>query len=151
MKSLKKLGVIIGFVFLMAVAAFAATKKVSGPQDVPAFPGTLVNARYVYVASYDGDQFNPRLLPEDRRAIATVQDALQKWGKFVLVYEPRQADVVLLVMSRPSEDVLAVYDGHGWGENSQYLWRMMGHSGLQPGESPFVTDLEKAFDQATTK
>jgi hypothetical protein len=149
MKNLKKSSVIVAIVLLMAAVAFAETKK--APQIVPAFPGTLVNARYVYVASYDGDQFNPRLLPEDRRAIGTVQDALQKWGKFIIVYEPRQADIVMLVMSRPSEDVLAVYDGHGWGENSQYLWRMMGHGGLQAGESPFVTDLEKAFDQATVK
>jgi hypothetical protein len=26
------------------------------------------NARYVYVASYDGDQFDPNLLPEDRQS-----------------------------------------------------------------------------------
>ena len=43
---------------------------------------------FCYVTSYDGDQFNPNLLPEDRQAIATVQDAMQKWGKFTLVYEP---------------------------------------------------------------
>jgi hypothetical protein len=28
---------------------------------------------------------------------------------------------------------------------------MMGRSGLQTGEVPLVTNLEKAFDQATTK
>jgi hypothetical protein len=120
------------------------------PQSVPPFPGTLVNARFVYVTSYDGDQFNINLLPEDRQAIATVQDAMQKWGKFTLVYEPHQADIVLMVMSRPSEDVLAVYDAHGWPGN-QYLWRMMGRGGLQQGESPLVTSLEKVFALATTK
>src|SRR5580700_6194711 len=137
---------------LSATLALAAPKspKANSPQNVPAFPGTLVNARYVYVTSYDGDQFNPNLLPEDRRAINTVQDAMQKWGKLVVVYEPRQADVVLMVMSRPTEDVLAVYDAHGWPQN-QYLWRMMGRSGLQTGETPLATNLEKAFDQATTK
>ena len=105
---------------LATTLAFAAPKapKTNPPQDVPAFPGTLVNARYVYVTSYDGDQFNPNLLPEDREAIATVQDAMQKWGKFMLVYEPHQADIVLMVMSRPSEDVLAVYDAHGWPQQS---------------------------------
>jgi hypothetical protein len=117
---------------------------------VPAFPGTLVNARYVYVTSYDGDEFNINLLSEDRQAIVTVQDAMQKWGKFTLVYEPGQADIVLMVMSRPSEDVLAVYDAHGWPRN-EYLWRMMGHGGLQQGEAPLVTNLEKAFDLATAK
>ena len=75
------------------------------PQAVPAFPGTLVNARYVYVTSYDGDQFNTNLFPDDRQAIATVQDALQKWGKFTLVYQANQADIVLMVTSRPSEDI----------------------------------------------
>ena len=107
-----------------------------------------MNARYVYVTSYDGGQFDPNLLPEDRRAIGTVQDAMQKWGKFIVVYEPGQADIVLMVTSRPSEDILAVYDAHGWPEN-QYLWRMMGRSGLQPGESPLITNLEKAFEKAT--
>src|SRR5208283_5156683 len=143
---------LLAIVLLATTLAVAAPRapKVSAPQNVPSFPGTLVNARYVYVTSYDGDQFNPNLLQEDRQAIATVQDAMQKWGKFILVYEPRQADVVLMVTSRPSEDVLAVYDAHGWPQN-QYLWRMMGRSGLQQGEAPLVTNLEKAFDLATTK
>jgi hypothetical protein len=141
---------VLAVILLATTLTLAAPKppKTNTPQNVPAFPGTLVNARYVYVTSYDGDQFNSNLLPEDRLAISTVQDAMQKWGKFILVYEPRQADVVLMVMSRPSEDVLAVYDAHGWPEN-QYLWRMMGRSGLQQNESPLVTNLEKAFDRAT--
>src|ERR1700691_1698491 len=146
----------VGFSLVLAALAtpFALaadkTPKATPPQSVPAFPGTLVNARYVYVTSYDGDQFNPNLLSEDRQAISTVEDAMQKWGKFILVYEPRQADIVLMVTSRPSEDILAVYDAHGWPRN-EYLWRMMGRSGLQKGEAPLITNLEKAFNQATTK
>jgi hypothetical protein len=127
-----------------------AVPKPPKPQATPPFPGTLVNARYVYVTSYDGDQFNPNLFPEDRQAINTVQDAMQKWGKFILVYEANQADIVLMVTSRPSEDILAVYDAHGWPQN-QYLWRMMGRNGLQQSEAPLVTNLEKAFERATTK
>ena len=138
--------------FLLVASLTWASPKPSktAPQGVPAFPGILVNARFVYITSYDGDQFNVNLLPEDRQAIATVQDAMQKWGKFTLVYEPQKADIVLMVMSRPSEDVLSVYDAHGWPAN-QYLWRMMGRGGLQKGESPLVTNLEKAFAAATTK
>jgi hypothetical protein len=143
-------------VALMAVLLMAATVALAAPEpskaeSTPPFPGTLVNARYVYVTSYDGDQFKPSLLPEDRQAIATVQDEMQKWGKFIVVYQPSQADIVLMVMSRPSEDVLSVYDAHGWPVNSQYLWRMMGRSGLQQGETPLVTNLENAFDKATAK
>jgi hypothetical protein len=137
---------------LATTFAVAAPKapKVNAPQSVLAFPGTLVNARFVYVTSYDGDQFDPNLFPEDRQAISTVQEALQKWGKFILVYEPHQADIILMVMSRPSEDVLAVYDAHGWPQN-QYLWRMTGRGGLQPSETPLITNLQKAFEQATAK
>lgn len=148
-KIVSRVGLVV--VLLAATLAIAAPKSAKGnsPQNVPAFPGTLVNARYVYVTSYDGDQFNINLLPEDRQAIGAVQDALQKWGKFTLVYEPRQADIVLMVMSRPSEDMLAVYDAHGWPENSQYLWRMMGRGGLQSSETPLLTNLENAFEKAT--
>src|SRR5579863_3198064 len=139
---------------ILAATTLAATLAVAAPKSkapaVPPFPGTLVNARYVYVTSYDGDQFDPNLLPSDREAINAVQDAIQKWGKFTLVYQYHQADIVLMVTSRPTEDVLAVYDAHGWPQN-QYLWRMMGRSGLQTGETPLFTNLQKAFDQATTK
>ncbi len=142
--------VVLAAVLLATTLVLAAPKPPKGnpPQNVPPFPGTLVNARFVYVTSYDGDQFNINLLPEDRQAIAAIEDALQKWGKFTLVYEPQQADIVLMVMSRPSEDVLAVYDAHGWPGN-QYLWRMMGRGGLQSSETPLLTNLEKAFEKAT--
>ncbi len=150
MKIKRRWSVGLAAALLATTLALAAPKppKPNAPQSIPPFPGTLVNARYVYVTSYDGDQFDSNLLPEDRQAIATVQDAMQKWGKFVVVYEPRQADIVLMVTSRPSEDILAVYDAHGWPRN-QYLWRMMGRSGLQQNEAPLVTNLENAFDQAT--
>jgi hypothetical protein len=142
---------ILAVLLLTTTFVLAAPKPPkANPQNVPAFPGTLTNARYVYVTSYDGDQFNPNLLSEDRQAINTVEDAMQKWGKFILVYESHQADIVLMVTGRPSEDILAVYDAHGWPQN-QYLWRMMGRGGLQPSEAPLVTNLEKAFEQATTK
>jgi hypothetical protein len=147
----------VSFVVALTVAILAASlvwaapkSSKADPQTVPQFPGTLVNARYVYVTSYDGDEFDPNLFPEDRQAIVTVQDAMQKWGKFTLVYQANQADIVLMVTSRPSEDILAVYDAHGWPRN-EYLWRMMGRSGLQKGEAPLVTNLERAFSLATSK
>ena len=141
---------ILLFTAIVLTSTFSLAAPKSKAPTLPPFPGTLVNARYVYVTSYDGDQFDPNILPADRQAISAVQDALQKWGKFTLVYQYHEADIVLMVMSRPTEDVLAVYDAHGWPQN-QYLWRMMGRSGLQSSETPLVTNLEKAFDQATTK
>lgn len=128
---------------LMAMSALAAPNASTG--RAPAFPGTLANARYVYVASYDGDQFNPDLFIDDRQAIGAVQDALHAWGKLTIVYRPSEADIIILVTSRPSEDVMAVYDAHEW-PRSNYLWRVMGRNGLQAGETPLVTQFEKGFE-----
>jgi hypothetical protein len=139
---MKRLFLIAAILIAMtAISALAAPKPDAA--TVPVFPGILANASYVYVASYDGDQFNQNLLPEDREAISAVQDAIQKWGKLTLVYQPSQADIIILVTSRPSEDLLAVYDGHG--PRGTYLWRVMGRDGLQSGETPLVTQFEKAF------
>lgn len=128
---------------LAAISASAAPNVNSA--EAPAFPGTLRNARYVYVASYDGDQFNPYLYPDDREAISAVQNAIQTWGKLTIVYRPSEADIVILVTSWPSEDVMAVYDGHEWPRGN-YLWRVMGRDGLQSGETPLVTQFEKGFE-----
>jgi hypothetical protein len=137
----------ISVLMVLAISALAAPKP--SAEKAPAFPGILANARYVYVASYDGDQFNPNLLPEDRNAISAVQDAIRNWGKLTLVYRPSEADIIILVTGRPSEDVMAVYDGHQ-GPNGNYLWRVMGRNGLQSGETPLVTQFEKAFDSVQT-
>jgi hypothetical protein len=136
--------VAISLIVVAAVSATAAPNPSSA--KVRAFPGILANARYVYVASYDGDQFDPNLFPEDRSAINTVQNAIQNWGKLMVVYQPSQADIIILVTSRPSEDLLAVYDAH---ERSNYLWRVMGRDGLQPSETPLITQFEKGFESVS--
>jgi hypothetical protein len=61
-----------------------------------------------------------------------------------LVYRPSEADIIILVTSRPSEDLMAVYDAHGSSGN--YLWRVKGRDGLQSGETPLVTEFEKGFE-----
>jgi hypothetical protein len=136
--------VAISLIMVAAISAVAAPN--ASTANVPAFPGTLVNARFVYVASYDGSQFDAKLLPEDRHAIDVVQDAIQNWGKLTLVYQPGQADIIILVTSRPSEDVMAVYDSHA---NGNFLWRVMGRDGLQAGEAPLVTQFEKGFESVS--
>lgn len=132
-------------IFTLMSAVFAVAAPAPNNAKVPAFPGTLANARFVYVASYDGDQFDPNVLPEDREAIGAVQNAIQNWGKLTIVYRPSEADITILVTSRPSEDVMAVYDAHQ-GSNGSYLWRVMGRDGLQSGETPLVTQFEKGFE-----
>ncbi len=140
---MKRFSLIAAILILVAATSALAAPKPSSA-TAPAFPGILSNAQYVYVASYDGDQFDTNLLPEDRNAISAVQDAIQNWGKLTLVYQPSQADIIILVTSRPSEDLLAVYDGHG--SRGNYLWRVMGRDGLASGETPLVTQFENGFE-----
>ncbi len=137
----------------MVLLSLAMSTAVAWAVNALDMPRIFANARFVYVAAYDGDQFNPNLLPEDREAISRVQDSIQKWGKLTVEYRPQDADVILLVQSRPSEDVLAVYDAHGGDASSRpsqtYLWRVMGRGGLQKGEMPLVSQFEKAWDKIT--
>jgi hypothetical protein len=137
------------FQFLSCLVALTAVSTVAAPNPttakVPPFPAILANARYVYVASYDGGQFDTNLLPQDQAAISAVQKAIQEWGKLILVYRPSDADIIILVTSRPSEDVLAVYDARSW-PSGNFLWRVMGHGGLQARETPLVTQFEKGFE-----
>ena len=135
--------VAICLIVLAAISTVAAADP--NTAKVPAFPRILANARYVYVSSYDGDQFDPNLLPEDREAIGAVQNAIQEWGKLIIVYRPSEADIIILVTSRPSEDLLAVYDAYQW-PSGNFLWRVMGRDGLQTGETPLVTQFEKGFE-----
>jgi hypothetical protein len=145
MKQTKRILVIALLILALASLGAAAPSASSQPM-----PRTLANSRFVYVTAYDGDQFDPNLLPEDRAAIGRVQDAIQKWGKLTIVYRPQEADVILAVQSRPSEDVLAVYEAQvgDWrsGPSSSYLWRVMARGGLQKSEVPLVSQFEKAWD-----
>jgi hypothetical protein len=54
---------------------------------------------------------------------------------------------LVLVTSRPTEDLMAVYDPRQ-GSSGNFLWRVMRRDGLQSGETPPVTQFEKAFEGA---
>ena len=145
-----KRNIFVTVLLSLALTTFGAAASSGNP---PQMPRTLANARFVYVAAYDGDQFDPNLLPDDRAAIGRVEDAIQKWGKLTVVYRVQDADIILLVESRPSEDVLAVYDAHSRDADSRpsqtYLWRVMGRGGLQKSEIPLFSQFEKAWDKIT--
>ena len=129
----------------LLIVLLITTVAASATATDPAFLSAVKNARFVYVTSYDGNEFNWNVLPEDRQAIANVQDAVQQWGHYIIVYRPAQADIILAVQSRGTEDVLAVYDAHAPGSN--YLWRAMSREGLQKGETPLVTQFQQAIDK----
>ena len=110
-------------------------------------PQLVANARFVYVTSYDGPSWSAKVLPEDRQAVSDVQSALRKWGKYTVVYEPEQADLILAVQRQGGEDVLAVYQSG----SSNPLWRGMSHGGLDSEEMPLFTDFRKAVEQAAPR
>ena len=142
---MKNISVGLCLLLFLVGGAFAAPN--SSYDQTAAIAANVSSARFVYVTSYDGSQFSANPFPQDHKAIANVQNAIQKWGRFVVVDNPQQADIVLMVQSRSGEDVLALYDAHTWPQRANYLWREMGPNGLQESETPLVTDLRAAFDK----
>ena len=75
---------------LAAPLALAKDKK----KDLPA---VFSSARYVYVEAESGDIMDPRLFPEDRQAIADVQDMLKDWNRYAVALNRQDADLVMIV------------------------------------------------------
>ncbi len=129
------LNVVLALVLVLPVSVLSEN---SAPGLAP-----VRNARMVYVTSYSGPQLSTNLLPEDRRAIGNVEQALQKQG-YTIVLRPQEAEMIVVVQSRPSEDVLAVYDRASW-RSGTYLWRAMQKGGLAGPSVPLVSQLEAAL------
>ncbi len=68
-----------------------------GKKKDPDISALFRQARYVYVEAVDGDEFNPRLYPEDRQAIADLTHALQTWNRYALTIRRQDADLVFVV------------------------------------------------------
>jgi hypothetical protein len=63
----------------------------------PIVPAVFNHARYVYVEAVDGQEFDPRLNPDDLQAIANVRDALGQWNRYALTTRREDADIVIVV------------------------------------------------------
>ena len=79
----------IGLLFVFALALKA--------EDKNAISAVVRNATYVMVTTYSGDIFSPDVTPDDRHAVQNVQDKIQKWGRYKLVYNRGEADLILVV------------------------------------------------------
>lgn len=108
-------------------------------------PQLVVHAQYVYVTTYDGPAWSDKVMPEDRKAVGDVVIALQKWGRYMVVYRPEEADVILIVQRRSNGDTLAVYNARQ-GVSSIPLWREMKQGGLDSNELPLLTQFRKAVE-----
>jgi hypothetical protein len=80
---------------LMLVPALANLHaKPKKPYKLPAVFG---QARYVYVEAEDGQEFDPRLDPDDRQAIADVYKAVYDWNRYIVTTRRDQADLIFVV------------------------------------------------------
>jgi len=68
-----------------------------GKPKKPELPAVFETARYVYVEAEAGDMFKPSLFPEDRQAIADVQDSLRRWNRYALTTNRSEAELVFVV------------------------------------------------------
>jgi hypothetical protein len=84
---------LISLLLLPALASVAHGK--SNKQAV--LPEVFRNAHYVYVEAVDGDAMRPGLLPDDREAVIDIQNRIQEWGRYVLVYDREKADLVFIL------------------------------------------------------
>ena len=86
------------FSFLL-VPLLLASPAVS--KDKTPLPKLVVSARYVLVTTEFGDPaeqpLNPHIMPEDRQAVADVQRAIEKWGKYGIALRREDADLIIVV------------------------------------------------------
>lgn len=163
---------------LLSVMLLLLPSLAVSQQGYRPLPKLVVHARYVLVTTYEGyDLTSPKILPDDRRAVLDVQNAITKWGRYALAYRPEDADLILLVRkgrivaaqpqmrvevgsNRPtqlgadapvdigdSRDMLAMYDS-AVGIDSAALWRDSVSGGLDAPNVELVQELRKAVDQA---
>lgn len=89
---------LLPFVLLLAAPTLGAKEKA-------AMPAVITNATYVMVTTYDGDALSPEVSSDDRKAVYDVQQALEKWGRYKLVYKPAEADLLLVVRTGRAVEV----------------------------------------------
>jgi hypothetical protein len=142
-------------------------------------PKVLLTSRYVYVEAVDGDVLNPRVLPENRKAITDLQYALQDWRRYIITAKRREAEIVFVVCKGSLASVKGGVGGQGGtnertGANASLdaqvgilddrlevyilnpdeslmgpIWRHSLKDGLDPPEMPLFAQFKKAIDTAS--
>ncbi len=87
--------VVVGMMVLCGVVGTAPAKT----KKEAALSKLFCHAQYVYVQTYEGDPDSQtaREYPDDYNAAVGCSSDLQKWGRYTLVYEQQQADLVWVV------------------------------------------------------
>jgi hypothetical protein len=124
----------------LCLVLMPALATVQGKTKKPyKLPETISQARYFYVEAVDGDEFNPRLLPEDREAIADVEKALNKWDRYTLTTRRGDADLIFVVRKGRLADANVGVSGSAGpqgGAGTQVGTRPQDCNGPQGGNGP---------------
>lgn len=167
--------IVVLFTVSLLVASWAAAKSKNN------FPQFIVNAKYVHVTTYYGsDPANFQIPPEDRRAVADVEQALRKWGRYSITMRPHDSDLIMVVrkgrlaavnaggrigadstgrVSRgpvagveagSAEDSLEIYDAR-LGTDTSPLWRRTAADGLKAPDLPLLKEFRKQVEQAAAQ
>ncbi len=143
-------------------------------------PELLVKAQFVMVTSQREEDTGQQRDVEGVQAVADVETALRKWGRYKLVYRKEDADLIVSVRRAASAilrmggsfggdsrgdrrvgttvggeaatpgDHLAVYDAH-IGTNAPALWRKAQKNGLARPDMPLVKLLQEEVEGASGK
>jgi len=83
-------------------------------QSNAAFLNQIVHARYIMVTTENGDPATLRADPDDRRVALEIQNQLQQWKRFILVWKPQDADIILAVRrGRIASGEVVIHTGNG--------------------------------------
>lgn len=89
---MRRSAVLFGSVFvLLAIASTQAQ------QTNQAFLNRILNARFVMVTTESGDPFDPKIISDDRKAAGDVQNKINEWKRYTLVYRKEDADIIIAV------------------------------------------------------
>jgi len=91
MKSSFRFGLMI---LLLCSPTFAQKKEAELPRFLTASQFVFVETIY---GAVNDTTLDPRVTPEDRRAVFQVEDALRAWGRYRLTLKRSDADLVLVV------------------------------------------------------
>jgi hypothetical protein len=167
---------ILGVVIVTIIGLSSAQGQSKKNDEVPRI---FLMAHYVYVEAIDGDILNPRVLPENRKAIADLQTALQNWKRYIITAKRREAEIVFVVRKgslasvqggvgvqggtnqRPGvnaglgaevgspDDLLEAYILNPDESLMGPIWRHYLKDGLDPPEMPLFAQFKKAIESAS--
>lgn len=128
-----------GKVIVPLVLAGLSPLALQAKDKKPDVAEAIGKAQAVYVEAADGQQFDRNLDPQERMAIADVQDALQAWKRYRLVTQREDADIVIVVRRGHRMDPdggMTPVDNPNRGADPNNMPGGLPNRGMDPNASP---------------